>query len=178
MFTEKIVAIIFGVVSVLLAGFLAWAVIVGKSAGTERDHHLSWAENACASAGSAYKQVDKKGRPLPYTKWGGECLAAIRGLVTQQAQAVAGSVAAINTHQAEEKTKGAADQTAAQRSRDRTSKAQLRMKEAENGVSESNCVGGDWFAGLNELGGLRGPVGPAETRAPCAGAAAEGQPAG
>lgn len=174
MFTDKIALIACGGVGIVLAASLAGAVVLGAKVGKERDHHLGWAKNACAAVGSTYEQKDKKGNALPYRKWGAACIEAIRESVRFKAEAGSQTIDIITTHNDEQARKRDADLAKARRDLEQTRKALKRM-EAANAAVQDNCVTGDWFDALNELGGVQPHgKGPAEARAPCSGEAAQG----
>lgn len=138
-----------------------------------------WGDQTCEAVGEVFRPQDAKD---PTTlekdpeKWGGACRVRIRGLVRFEADTKAASAQAALEAIAEQERKMAADQAAARKARARLRLARRNM-EAVDAQVQNDEVDGRWFAGLNDLAGLRPPAGRAlETDRP--GGAGEGDAAG
>jgi hypothetical protein len=109
-----------------------------------------WADRTCEAVSVAFRPDGE----TDVDKWGQGCLAAVRSIRGQRdAMKEASEQAALDAI-AEQQRKTSADVLAARKA-DATRRTAIRHMEAANAQVSNDEVGGDWFARLNELGGLR-----------------------
>jgi hypothetical protein len=132
--------------------------LIGHSAGVgaEQKREDKAVSPICEAVGSTWVEVDANGKPISRSKWGGACLKAAQDLAKFKGDALSASNKALSDHAAEEAEKTAADAAAATRHAQTAAAAKQNMEKLDAQVRD-NRVDGGWFAGLNELGGLRQP---------------------
>lgn len=176
-----------GVLAFAIIAALAWQL--GQAHGTvkkltaERDGAVAvgemlirWADQACEATGAVFRPDGAAAKD-----WGRGCLARVRHLARFETDAVKASQAAMAQAMADQQRKQQADAEAARRAEAKRHAARRQM-EGVNARVQNDEVGGDWFARLNQLGGLRRPGEERELRGPLGadgpGAADQGDAAG
>lgn len=122
-----------------------------RVAVADRDSIARWGDITCALTGTVYRAKDTK-----RSDWGKACQGRIQYLAKFEADTVNGTNQVLNDRLKRQSDKAAADLAAAVKAASRTERAAARMEKANAGIQEDR-VGGEYFAALNELGGLRGP---------------------
>ena len=128
-----------------------------------------WADRACEAVSVPFRPKGAKTVDL----WGGACLDAIRTIRGERdAYAEASAQAALDAI-AEQQTKMAADQARARKAEAARRAARRNMEAQDARITDDN-TGPEWFAALNELGGLLRPTLNAPAEAPRGGPADQG----
>lgn len=137
-----------GLAMVLVAvGLVALGHVNGVKAAQKRIDPV--VEDICGAAGSTWSQ-----KGLGRRNYGKACLAEVRTLMAFKSEALASRQKLLEAHQREQAAKVAADAERAASDRAKAGKARRNMEAADAAVRDDR-VGADWFARLNELGGLR-----------------------
>lgn len=142
--------------AVMILLVIACAVLYGWGASgqaktaAERDQLAHWIDTACASAGSSWT--------TPKGKAGEQCAAAIVALARYQHDTAAQSATILAQAAHDHDTKANADAAHAAAHAAAAQAARDTMEKADNAIAPDDHAGGDWFAALNRLGGLRAPA--------------------
>jgi len=138
--------ITFILLAVVAAGLWAWAA----SIRADRDHLIAWGDAICASAGS---QLDP-----PAGKRGDACRTRIADLARYEHDTTAESARILAQAAKDREDKAARDADRARATAADTRAAAEAMEKANGSIGSDDRVGGDWFAALNRVAGLRAPA--------------------
>ncbi|WP_019833762.1 hypothetical protein [Sphingomonas sp. PR090111-T3T-6A] len=138
--------ITFIVLAIVAAGLWAWAA----SIRADRDGLLAWGDAVCASAGA---QLDP-----PNGKRGEACRARVADLARYEHDTTAESAQILAQAAKDREEKAARDADRARATAADTRAAAEAMEKANGSIGSDDRVGGDWFAALNRVGGLRAPA--------------------
>lgn len=142
--------------AIMIALVITCAILYGWGATTEaktaaeRDQLAHWIDTACASAGSSYQTAKGKA--------GDACATAIAGLAQYQRDTTNQTATILAQAAHDHDTKASADATTAAANAAAAQAAHDTMEKADNAIASDDHLGGDWFAALNRLGGLRAPA--------------------
>jgi hypothetical protein len=156
------------------SGFLgsSWWVLLGLTFATgwfwadaqraraDRDAWAGWGAQVCAFTGTtpeaATVQVaTDKGKRRVKKARGQLCSEAVQDLASFKAQTIGKTAETLATTQSERETKTKTDISTASRDAVARREAVSNMEKADAEISDDDRVDGDWFAGINDLGGLR-----------------------
>lgn len=159
----------------LLSAAGATYMAFGKHAAiSERDVTTGWADRVCISIGQRYTPEDGKGAR---SKWGHGCAELIAEYARRINNAATATSDTLVDHTTQQATKAATDAGAARRSAARTHSAEQKLETA-HAAAQDGEFGPDWFDGLSDAFGLRGPATASPPAQPAAGEAPGGGPEG
>ncbi len=143
-----------------VAAVAAWFYVDARQVRADRDAWASWGDQVCAFAGTSIApavveiQTDKGKRKVEKAR-GQLCAESVQDLAVYKVRSQAETARLLADAQREREAKTAADLAAAQAGAADRRAAQAKMEEVDAQVGDDDRVGGNWFAALNELGGLR-----------------------
>jgi hypothetical protein len=142
--------------AVMIALVIACAALYGWGAtgqarrAAERDRLAHWIDTACAAAGTTYQTAEPKA--------GVACMARIADLARYERDTSTESARILADAAREREAKAARDAEQARATAADTRATAEAMEKANGKVGSDDRVGGDWFAALNRVGGLRAPA--------------------
>ncbi len=143
-----------------LASVAAWFYVDGQRVRADRDAWAGWGAQVCAFTGTTPEAAtveiatDKGKRRVKKTR-GQLCSEAVQDLASFKAQAISKTADTLATAQSERETKTKTDIATASRDVVARRGAVSKMEEVDAQIGDDDRVDGNWFAGINDLGGLR-----------------------
>lgn len=142
-----------------LAAIAGWFYADARRAAADRDAWAAWGVQVCAFTGTttaaATVEVDtNKGKRRVDKARGQLCGEAVQDLAAFKAQATTKTTDVLGKAQVEREGKSTADVAAASRDAADRGRATAKMEKLDDQVGEDDRVDGNWFAGINDLGGL------------------------
>lgn len=147
-------------VLIALAIAAAYFFVDARRVRADRDAWASWGDQLCGFAGAtteaATVEVDTdKGMRKVAKARGQICSEAVRDLAHFRAASQAETARVLQAAREEQQRKSASDLAEAKANAADRRRATARMEEVDAQVGDDDHVDGNWFARLNELGGLR-----------------------
>jgi len=143
-----------------LAAIAAGFYVDARRVRADRDAWASWGGTVCAFAGSTTAaatvtvQTDKGPRKVDKAR-GQRCAEAVQDLAAFKAGSQAATAGLLADAAKQQESKAAADRAAATDDSAARRAAAAHMEEIDAQIRDDDRVDGNWFAGLNDLGGLR-----------------------
>lgn len=143
-----------------LAVVAAYFFVDARRIRADRDAWASWGDQLCGFAGAttaaATVEVDTdKGKRRAAKARGQICSETVQDLAHFRAASRAETARVLQAAREEQHRKVESDLADARASATDRRRAVTKMEEVDENVGDDDRVGGDWFARLNELGGLR-----------------------
>lgn len=142
-----------------VASVAAWFYVDARQVRADRDAWASWGDQVCAFAGAStaaatVEITTDQGKRKVEKRRGQLCAEAVQALASFKARSQSATAAVLAGAEQQREQKSAADRAAAQANAADRRAAQAKMEEVDAQVGDDDRVDGDWFARLNELGGL------------------------
>jgi len=143
-----------------LAGLAAGTYAYARTVAADRDAWAAWAKQVCAFAGTStdpatVEVATDRGKRRVAKERGQRCSEAVQDLVAFKAGAQASTAKVLSEAESARQDKTNTDiGTAAGNAADRR-RAATNMEKLDAQVGDDDRVDGNWFAGINDLGGLR-----------------------
>ena len=143
-----------------LAAVAGWFYADARRAGADRDAWAQWGAQLCAYTGTTADAATvevptNKGKRRVKKARGQLCAEAVQDLASFKAQANSKTADVLGKAQAQREEKATADVAAASRDATDRGRAAAKMEKIDDQVGEDDRVDGNWFAGINDLGGLQ-----------------------
>jgi len=143
-----------------LTAVAGWFYADARRARADRDAWAAWGTQLCAFTGTSpdattVEVSTDKGKRRVKKARGQICIEAVQDLAAFKAQTNARTADLLAKAQAERDAKAAADVATASRNATDRARATTKMEKLDDRIGQDDRVDGDWFAGINDLGGLR-----------------------
>lgn len=143
-----------------LASVAAWFYVDGQRVRADRDAWAGWGAQVCAFTGTTTEAATvevatDKGKRRVKKARGQLCGEAVQDLASFKAQTIRKTADTLASAQTERETKTRTDISTASRHAIARRAAVTKMEEADAQIGADDRVDGNWFAGINDLGGLR-----------------------
>lgn len=143
-----------------IAAVAAYFYVDARQVRADRDAWARWAEQTCAFAGAATAagtveiETDKGNRRVAKTR-GQRCTEAIRDLAHFKLESAVETARILTEARNIEQRNAASDAAIASAQADKQRRAAAEMEKVDAQIGTDNRVDGNWFARLNQLGGLQ-----------------------
>lgn len=143
-----------------LASTTAWFYVDSQRVRADRDAWAGWGAQVCAftvttpDAATVEVATDKGKRRVKKAR-GQLCSEAVQDLASFKAQTLSKTADTLATAQVEREAKTKTDIATASRDAVVRRDAVTKMEEVDAQIGDDDRVDGNWFAGINDLGGLR-----------------------
>lgn len=143
-----------------LASAAAWFYVDGQRVRADRDAWAGWGKQVCAFTGTTpdattIEVATDKGKRRVKKARGQLCSEAVQDLASFKAQTIGKTADTLATAQVEREAKAKTDIATASRDAGARREAVTKMEEVDAQIGDDDRVDGNWFAGINDLGGLR-----------------------
>ncbi len=137
-----------------------WFYADAQRARADRDAWAGWGAQVCAFTGTTPEAatvavVTDKGKRRVKKARGQLCSEAVQDLASFKAQTIRKTADTLASAQSERETKTKTDVSTASRDAAARRDAVSNMEKADAQIGDDDRVDGNWFAGVNDLGGLR-----------------------
>lgn len=137
-----------------------WFYADAQRARADRDAWAGWGAQVCAFTGTTPEAVTvevatDKGKRRVKKARGQLCSEAVQDLASFKVQTISKTADTLAAAQTERDVKTGTDVATASSNVARRRDAVTKMEKADAQIGDDDRVDGNWFAGINDLGGLR-----------------------